>query len=142
MQSVYLIFLFESQGLILIHNWNGMDSIITVHASLPEELKEAYRNLGNKAQWGHPHYYAVAKLHLFAFYLSESLLLSILFFYTILLFLLPPPPAPPSTLSVSMQGGGKLYADAQVEKGGKSIVRLFEVFWKTSQGRRSCQGDR
>lgn len=26
--------------------------------------------------------------------------------------------------------------------GEKSIVRVFEVFWKTSQGRRSCQGDR
>lgn len=27
-------------------------------------------------------------------------------------------------------------------EGEKSIVRVFEVFWKTSQGRRSCQGDR
>lgn len=48
----------------------------------------------------------------------------------------------------------KMYAGAQVQgsdegmcgreedRAKKSIASLFEVFWKTSRGRRSCQGDR
>lgn len=48
-------------------------------------------------------------------FISLSLFYFPSFFFPLLLFLLPLPP--PSALSVSLRGGGKMYAGAQVERG-------------------------
>lgn len=58
-------------------------------------------------QW--PGFFSFTFISLSLFYFPS------LFFPSLLLFLLPLPP--PSTLSVSLHGGGKMYAGAQVERG-------------------------
>lgn len=58
-------------------------------------------------QW--PGFFSFTFISLSLFYFPSF------FFSSSLLFLLPLPP--PSTLSVSLHGGGKMYAGAQVERG-------------------------
>lgn len=129
--SIWLIHV--SQSLISTRNYHTVDAAITVLVC--SQLKVTRSGAMKQSevthivmQWrGFSFFYLRVFLSIYPF----CLLYFTLYFHYHL-------PAP----SLSHARWGKMYAGAQVERGEKSIVRVFEVFWKTSQGRRSCQGDR
>lgn len=128
--SIWLIHV--SQSVVSMRNYHTTDAAITVHVC--SQLKVTRIGAMKQSEVTH---IVMQWRGFFFFYLWVSFSIypfCLLYFNFYFHYHLPAP-------SLSHARWGKMYAGAQVG-GEKSIVRVFEVFWETSQGRRSCQGDR
>lgn len=130
--SIWLIHV--SQSIVSTGNYHTVDAAIT--ELVCSQLKVTRSGAMKQSEVTH------IVMQRLLFLLSQNLFFYLSFLSSLLHFLLPLPPL--CTLSVSCTVGEDVCRcpGGGGGGGGESIVRVFEVFWKTSQGRRSCQGDR
>lgn len=152
-RDVHMIFsvwiIHASQSIVWMCNYHTVDAVITALVCSPAALIWSEQELEQWSKVRSPILLCrgrASPLLLLSLWVSSAFHPpTLLFFFSFYFHYHLPAP----TLSLNTVGGRCMLVPrwrrgvGEGEGGGKkSIVRVFEVFWKTSQGRRSCQGDR